>query len=220
MLIFNIYYMENEMINLIKRGFSYKEVSEILGITPNSIRSRCFRLGIKSSDYKKDKTTFCLECETKTNNNKFCSKNCSATYNNKFRSKIKTKKYCINCKTELNNRQKKYCSKDCQTEYEYEQYIQKWKNGEEDGNTGKNKDALSSNVRRYIIKKYDYKCAKCGWNKVNEYTGKIPLEIDHIDGNHLNSIEENLIALCPSCHSLTEFYGGRNKGRGRKYRRK
>jgi len=44
------------------------------------------------------------------------------------------------------------------------------------------------------------------------------LQIHHIDGNYLNSSEENLILLCPSCHSLTETYGSKNKGHGRKNR--
>lgn len=31
-----------------------------------------------------------------------------------------------------------------------------------------------------------------------------PLEIEHIDGNALNNKEDNLILLCPNCHSLTK----------------
>lgn len=69
-----------------------------------------------------------------------------------------------------------------------------------------------------MFEKYDNKCSICGWNDINEYTGKIPLQIDHIDGDYTNSIEENLRLLCPNCHSLTENYGSRNKGNGRKYR--
>lgn len=32
---------------------------------------------------------------------------------------------------------------------------------------------------------------------------KIPLEIDHIDGNKKNNDRNNLRALCPNCHALT-----------------
>ena len=57
------------------------------------------------------------------------------------------------------------------------------------------------------------------WSKKNEYTGNIPLEIEHIDGNYLNNSENNLILLCPNCHSLTSTYKGANKN-GRKSRKK
>lgn len=55
----------------------------------------------------------------------------------------------------------------------------------------------------------------CGWHKVNEFTGKVPLEVHHIDGNYKNNSEDNLQLLCPSCHSLTSTYGGANRGCGR-----
>jgi Zn finger protein HypA/HybF involved in hydrogenase expression len=38
---------------------------------------------------------------------------------------------------------------------------------------------------------------------------KITLEVDHIDGNYLNNLQENLRLLCPNCHSQTSNY--RNK---------
>ena len=54
---------------------------------------------------------------------------------------------------------------------------------------------------------------------MNLFTKKIPLEVEHIDGNSQNNKEENLTLLCPSCHSLTKTYKGANKGKGRKHRR-
>lgn len=129
-------------------------------------------------------------------------------------------KKCLNCGSDIRRNGNTYCSQKCQIDFQYNKKIEKWKNGEIDGNIRKYKDGLSCTIRKYIFIKYDNKCSKCGWNEINQYTGKIPLEIDHIDGNHLNSAEENLRLLCPSCHSLTAFYGGRNKGNGRKYRRK
>ena len=58
------------------------------------------------------------------------------------------------------------------------------------------------------------------WSKTNPYTGNIPLEIDHIDGNYKNNNEDNLILLCPNCHSLTETYKGANLNHGRNNRHK
>ena len=56
--------------------------------------------------------------------------------------------------------------------------------------------------------------------EINKYTNKIPLEIEHIDGNYKNNNEENLILLCPNCHSLTSTYKGANLNNGRKSRSK
>lgn len=56
-------------------------------------------------------------------------------------------------------------------------------------------------------------------NIKNIYTNNIPLEIEHIDGNYLNNKEENLILICPNCHSLTSTYKGANIRFGRKERK-
>jgi 5-methylcytosine-specific restriction endonuclease McrA len=61
---------------------------------------------------------------------------------------------------------------------------------------------------------------ECGWNKMNSYTGKIPIQLEHIDGNSENNELSNLKLLCPNCHTLTPTWGGANKGNGRKNRRK
>ena len=79
---------------------------------------------------------------------------------------------------------------------------------------------ISLYVKNYILRKYNYKCAKCGWGEKNPFTNNIPLEIDHIDGNYKNNKEDNLIALCPNCHSLTSTYKGANLNKGRKSRQK
>ena len=66
-----------------------------------------------------------------------------------------------------------------------------------------------------MFEKHDFKCEKCGWNEINEYSGLVPLEIHHIDGDFKNNREENLQVLCPNCHSLTPNYKSLNKN-GRK----
>jgi hypothetical protein len=77
----------------------------------------------------------------------------------------------------------------------------------------------SGHLRRYLFEKYDNACSCCGWKKINSFTGKIPLEVDHIDGNSNNNIESNLRLLCPNCHSLTPNFRNLNKGMGMKWRR-
>lgn len=95
----------------------------------------------------------------------------------------------------------------------YENYIKRWKLGLESGMRGKT--SLSNHIRRYMLDKYNNSCSRCGWCEVNPYTNKIPLEIEHIDGNFQNNVESNLIVLCPNCHSLTGTYRALNKGKGR-----
>ena len=126
-------------------------------------------------------------------------------------------RYCLNCGKLLNNRQTKYCSNICQTDYQYKQYINRWKSGEETGLSGEY--SISQHIRRYLMNKYSCKCQLCGWGEVNQYTNTTPLEIHHIDGDYKNNNEDNLQLLCPNCHSLTETYKSHNKN-GRKQRTK
>lgn len=71
-----------------------------------------------------------------------------------------------------------------------------------------------------MLEKYNYSCQECGWNKINPYTNKTPLEIHHKDGNYLNGSEDNLALLCPNCHSLTDTYKALNRPKARRDRAK
>ena len=73
--------------------------------------------------------------------------------------------------------------------------------------------------KNYLIEKYGNKCMECGWGEKNPTTNKIPIELEHIDGDSTNNNLSNLKLLCPNCHSLTSTYKGANKGNGR-YSRK
>ena len=52
-------------------------------------------------------------------------------------------------------------------------------------------------------------CEECKWSKYSE-DGRLPLELEHIDGNNKNNNLSNLKILCPNCHSLTSTYCGCN----------
>ena len=42
---------------------------------------------------------------------------------------------------------------------------------------------------------------------------RLPLILDHIDGNNKNNSPQNLQYLCPNCNSQQPTQGGKNKGR-------
>jgi 5-methylcytosine-specific restriction endonuclease McrA len=54
-------------------------------------------------------------------------------------------------------------------------------------------------------------CERCG---VKEWEGEpLAFELHHINGDGRDNRLENLQLLCPNCHSQTDTWGGRNKGR-------
>ena len=91
-----------------------------------------------------------------------------------------------------------------------------WFAGKINGNSDGPWTQVRDRVRNYLFKKYNNKCSRCGWGEVNPFTNKIPLEVEHIDGNPYNSSPDNVTLLCPNCHSLTKTYRGANRGNGRK----
>lgn len=124
-------------------------------------------------------------------------------------------KQCSICTNPLKKNAKQFCSKACQHIHKYNQYIERWLNGEEDGLRGG--VAVSRHIRRWMIQTYGEKCSKCGWAERNPFTDSIPIRLDHIDGNWKNCRPENFRFLCPNCDSLTTTYGSLNRGKGRPY---
>ena len=55
-------------------------------------------------------------------------------------------------------------------------------------------------------------CEMCGWAERSE-DGRIPVELDHVNGDHYDNRIENLRILCPNCHSLQPTHRGRNQKR-------
>lgn len=122
------------------------------------------------------------------------------------------------CGREVKATQSIYYEYACQHRKQRDTFIARWKAGQE---TGVINNGLSSShhIKNYLIEKLGEKCQRCGWQERHPTTNKVPIELEHIDGNGENNAEENLTLLCPNCHSLTPTYRGLNKGKGRKARR-
>jgi hypothetical protein len=56
------------------------------------------------------------------------------------------------------------------------------------------------------------RCELCGWAEKSE-DGRIPVELDHINGDKGDNRIENLRILCPNCHSLQSTHRGKNQRR-------
>ncbi|MEU9222879.1 HNH endonuclease signature motif containing protein [Streptomyces massasporeus] len=71
----------------------------------------------------------------------------------------------------------------------------------------------SSRLKRAMLGQgVEERCALCGVEAL--WLGDpLPLEVDHIDSDWRNNRIDNLRLLCPNCHSTTDSYRGRGKGR-------
>jgi predicted nucleic acid-binding Zn ribbon protein len=165
----------------------------------------------------------CKNCNKQIpNSKKFCDRSCSATYNNKHypkRTNGRSVPKCLECGEtipKVNGYYKydrKYCSNSCQGKNKHSETNQRvisenWGDW--------NKSTIDRNSKSYLIEIHGNKCMKCGWSEINQWTGKVPIELNHKDGNPENHSISNLELLCPNCHSLSEFT--KSRGKGRKWR--
>lgn len=110
--------------------------------------------------------------------------------------------------------QKVYCSNACQTLARREAGVKRWlETGDAwiDGRRG-------HYIRRYLTGAQSGCCAICGG--ATTWQGRpLAMVLDHIDGDPTNNCRENLRLICPNCDSQLPTYKGRNRGKGRHYRR-
>lgn len=66
-------------------------------------------------------------------------------------------------------------------------------------------------IREILLKERPYKCERCGISTwLNE---EIILQVHHIDGNSSHNTRDNLMLLCPNCHSQTDNWCHKNVNR-------
>jgi predicted nucleic acid-binding Zn ribbon protein len=133
-----------------------------------------------------------------------------------MRNREKKEKQCLNCGSDIPNRNI-YCNNKCQNEYQRKNIFKLLEENVFDGYTSI--DSIHDISKKYLIYKYGESCMICGWCVKNKYTGISPIQINHIDGDPHNHSISNIELLCPNCHSLTEFFGRRGKGRKNRYKK-
>lgn len=113
-------YIKNEIARLQNEGKNYKEISAILGLPQNTVKSYCYRNPIKSVKY------FCKQCgaeivqQHNRKEKKFCSDSCRMKWWNSNTDKINHKKVnkiickiCYKHFESYGNKKRKFCSRAC-----------------------------------------------------------------------------------------------------------
>lgn len=137
---------------------------------------------------------------------KYCSLSCS---NARFKKK---RSPCLQCGNTVRLAKQKFCSHRCHNLYQFMLRIESIERG--------SYRVYNCNgfIRRYLVHKFGERCSRCAWKMRNQITGRVPVEVEHIDGNWENNHPDNLTLLCPNCHALTSTFRGLNRGRGRAHR--
>jgi|SRR5580700_2075764 hypothetical protein len=121
--------------------------------------------------------------------------------------------WCNNgCGMEIKKGATKYCSSKCQQATRRAGIVRLIESGQY------SPLQVTGFLRRYLIGRLGERCRKCGWAERHPLTKRVPIEVEHIDGDWRNYRLENLTLLCPNCHSLTATFRGLNRGRGRAHR--
>jgi endogenous inhibitor of DNA gyrase (YacG/DUF329 family) len=108
---------KNEIKTFRDEGLSYAQIAALVGLSPNTVKSFCRRLG--------EKNPLCRNCGKPLNRREgrkpriFCSDRCRCAWWNAHRELVKQKSAChlrcIHCGKEFSdyNSHRKYCCRNC-----------------------------------------------------------------------------------------------------------
>jgi Zn finger protein HypA/HybF involved in hydrogenase expression len=129
--------------------------------------------------------------------------------------KKRIKANCLNCNNEFeflpNHTRGKYCNLTCQSTDRKNKKLENDKLLFEKGDL-----TYRGRIKIFVKERDGEKCSSC--QREEWLNHKIPLWLDHIDGNASNNNPSNFRLICPNCDSLNATFGGKNRGNGRKSR--
>ena len=151
----------------------------------------------------KDNYLECLNCYVKFKPNskdtKFCSQRCMGEWKHKTRSIVSE---CEVCGAKMNIilakiGTKRFCSMKCKNSSHAIDMEGKGNPAWLGGINNPYDTRFNKRLKIEIKKEFGYKCFECGEQKL--------LQVHHIDYNKENSVKENLVPLCCSCHCKTNY---------------
>jgi hypothetical protein len=124
---------------------------------------------------------------------------------------LRQKEQCRICGMAIRLQNRLTCSAACYAVWVHRNKTEAWVAGELNPTDAHGMGRVPPWIKRWWAGEFGERCSRCGWAEQNPFTGKIPLEWDHIDGDCSNNRIANLQLICPNCHALTDTYGSLNK---------
>lgn len=171
--------------------------------------SRSFKKRIVKTCLKKRIIKTCLTCNKKfdlypsSNKRKYCSRKCYLKI--KIKPKFLLKTLCVFCNEEFSyfslknsdqNSKYKACN-NCKNKKRTGKYNPNWRGGLSHKPYSR---AFNNELKDYVKERDNHKCVICGHDGFWE-----GLNVHHIDYDKNNNDMNNLITLCNTCHSKTNF---------------
>jgi DNA-binding CsgD family transcriptional regulator len=206
---------------LIAEGLSQKRIADTLGCPVWTVERRLKALGLRTTrdrparvDLQRKEVArlvaegastreIAAQLKTSQSNVRYWLRRYELTTSPRRRER--QLRQCFVCQTVIVRG--KFCGRGCLLEADHRRRVERWLAGQPLGASG----GIPAFVRRHLYETRGERCERCGWAERHPLTGRIPLEIDHIDGDRTNGRPDNLKILCPSCHALTSTFRTLNK---------